>query len=69
MQDRALNIKLHRVNLVEEMICQFKDELILNYPLKYSFINEKGTDADGVARDVYAAFGLNFWIVQQRGQK
>ncbi|MEQ2180064.1 hypothetical protein GOODEAATRI_031814, partial [Goodea atripinnis] len=45
-------IKLHRVNLLEEMICQFKDEMILNYPLKYSFIHEKDTDADGVARDV-----------------
>ncbi|KAF1387167.1 hypothetical protein PFLUV_G00102540 [Perca fluviatilis] len=56
----TVSIKLLRVNLVEEMICQFKDELILNYPLKYSFINEKGTDADGVARDVYAAFWTEF---------
>ncbi|KAF7710168.1 hypothetical protein HF521_009040 [Silurus meridionalis] len=29
----TVGIKLHRVNLLEEMICQFKDELILNYPL------------------------------------
>ncbi|XP_046704308.1 uncharacterized protein LOC124385191 [Silurus meridionalis] len=56
----TVGIKLHRVNLLEEMICQFKDELILNYPLKYSFINEKGHDADGVSRDVYAAFWTEF---------
>lgn len=29
--------------------------MILNYPLQYSYINEKGKDADGVARDFYAA--------------
>lgn len=34
--------------------------MILKYPLKYSFINEKGTDADGVASDVYAAFWNEF---------
>jgi len=53
-------VKLHRANLLEEMICQFKDEAILSYPLKYSFVNEKGADADGVARDVYAAFWTEF---------
>ena len=51
-----ITIKLHRVNLLEELISQFKDESIVNYTLKYSFINEMGADADGVARDVYAAF-------------
>lgn len=46
------------------MICQFKDELIINCPLKFSFMNEMGADADGSARDACAAVPL-----QQRGQK
>ncbi|KAL7404093.1 hypothetical protein ABVT39_009499 [Epinephelus coioides] len=41
-----VSLKLHRVNLLEEMICQFKDESILKYPLKFAFINERGADAD-----------------------
>lgn len=53
-------LKLHRVNLLEEMICQFKDESILKHPLKFSFINERGADADGVSRDAYAAFWTEF---------
>ncbi|KAK0151962.1 hypothetical protein N1851_006661 [Merluccius polli] len=42
------------------MIVQFKDPLILNYPLKYSLIDERGRDEDGVARDVYTAFWNEF---------
>ena len=49
-------IKLHRVNLLEEMIRQLKDPALLKLSLKYTYIDEKGADADGVSRDVYAAF-------------
>lgn len=56
----SVQIKLHRVNLLDEMIIQFKDPLILNYPLKYSLVNESGRDEDGVARDVYTAFWNEF---------
>lgn len=55
-----VSLRLHRVNLVEEMICQFKDKLILKYTLKFSFINERGADADGVARDAFVAFWTEF---------
>lgn len=55
-----MSLRLHRVNLLEEMICQFKDKLILKYTLKFSFINERGADADGVARDAYVAFWTEF---------
>lgn len=59
-QQHHTQIKLHRENLVDEMIGQFKNEAILSYHLKYSFFNEKGADADGLARDVYAAFWTGF---------
>lgn len=42
------------------MICQLKDKLILKYTLKFSFINERGVDADGVARDAYVAFWTEY---------
>lgn len=56
----CVTIKLHRVNLLEEMISQFKDPVLLKHPLKYTYIDEKGADADGVSRDVYAAFWMEF---------
>ncbi|GAA6101078.1 uncharacterized protein LOC113078290 [Tachysurus ichikawai] len=55
-----VTVKLHRVNLLEELITQFKDEVIMSYSVKYSFIHEMGADADGVSRDVYAAFWTEF---------
>ncbi|KAK7891724.1 hypothetical protein WMY93_023687 [Mugilogobius chulae] len=50
------NVKIHRSNLLEEMINQFKDPQILEYPLKFTYINEQGSDAAGISRDVYATF-------------
>lgn len=59
-QQLHVRIKLHRANLVDEMIGQFKNEAIFSYHLKYSFFNERGADANGLARDVYAAFWSDF---------
>ncbi|XP_053288829.1 uncharacterized protein LOC128449596 [Pleuronectes platessa] len=55
-----VTVKLHRVNLLEELITQFKDEDMISYSVKYSFIDEVGADVDGVSRDVYAAFWTEF---------
>ena len=51
-----ITIKLHRVNLLEEMRDQFKNSGLLKHQLKFTYIDEKGADVDGVSRDVYAAF-------------
>ena len=56
----CVTIKLHKVNLLEEMISQFKDPALLKHSLKYTYINEKGADTDGVSRDVYTAFWTEF---------
>ncbi|CAL9686254.1 unnamed protein product [Knipowitschia caucasica] len=53
---KSVMVKIHRVNILEEMICQFKDSKMLDFPLKYAYIDEKGADAAGISRDVYAAF-------------
>lgn len=52
----TITVKLHRVNLLEEVIGQFKDEILLKHNLRYTYIDEKGADVDGISRDVYAAF-------------
>lgn len=52
----SVTVKLHRVNLLEEMIQQFKDSKMIDHTLKFSYIDEKGADAAGISRDVYAAF-------------
>lgn len=51
-----ITVKLHRVNLLEEMIAQFKNSALLKHSLRYIFIDERGADHNGVSRDVYAAF-------------
>ncbi|XP_061621361.1 uncharacterized protein LOC133473909 [Phyllopteryx taeniolatus] len=56
----VITIKFHRVHLLEEMISQFKDAALLKHHLKYTYIDEKGADADGVSRGVYAAFWTEF---------
>lgn len=53
-------MKLHKVTLRKELIVQFKDEALMSSSVKYSFINEMGSDADGVSRDVYAAVWTEF---------
>ncbi|XP_061610704.1 uncharacterized protein LOC133468616 isoform X2 [Phyllopteryx taeniolatus] len=55
-----VTVKLHRVTLLDELITQFKDEAVMTNSVKYSFIDEMGADADGVSRDVYAAFWTEF---------
>jgi len=48
-------IKLPRVNIPKELISQLKDP-VLKHPLKCTYINEKGADADRKSRDVYTTF-------------
>ena len=59
-----VSLKLHRANLLEEMICQFKDESIRKYPLKFAFINERGADADGVSSraERFLAIHIDFFF-------
>uniref|UniRef100_A0A1A8SKH0 Si:ch73-30l9.1 n=1 Tax=Nothobranchius rachovii TaxID=451742 RepID=A0A1A8SKH0_9TELE len=63
-----VSIKLHRTKLMDELITQFKDPNILTYPLKFTFIDEKGADADGISRDVYSAFWTEFLDCLAEGQ-
>lgn len=62
-----VTVKLHRDNLLDDLIAQFKDEAMMSYSVKYSFIDEVGADADGVCRDVYAAFWTQFLDCEAEG--
>ncbi|GAA6106311.1 uncharacterized protein LOC119008776 isoform X1 [Tachysurus ichikawai] len=48
------------------MIGQFIDSRIMTYNLKYSIIDEKGADEDGVSRDVYSGFWSEFFEEDMR---
>ncbi|KAK7944967.1 hypothetical protein WMY93_000695 [Mugilogobius chulae] len=63
-----IHIKVHRANLLDELISQFTDPTLLTCPLKFSFIDEKGSDASGVSRDVYSAFWTEFYDYATEGQ-
>lgn len=41
---------------------------MLTYPLKFCYINEKGSDAAGVSRDIYSAFWTEFYDYATEGQ-
>lgn len=51
------------------MVSQFKDPALLKHPLKYTYIDEKGADADGVSRDVYAAYWTEFMDHAAEGEE
>ena len=56
-----VNLKLHRVNLLEEMICQFKDESILKYLCLSLLSLMKGSQMQMVCPEIpVLLFGWSF---------
>ncbi|XP_059191657.1 uncharacterized protein LOC131973627 [Centropristis striata] len=55
-------LRLHRVNIVSDMVEQFKDSSFMEANLSVTFINESGIDASGVARDAYSCFWEMFFL-------
>ena len=60
--DETCVIRIHRSNILSEMIQVFKDPVIITRTLQYIFVEELGRDAKGVSRDVYAAFWEAFLL-------
>ncbi|CAG2210825.1 unnamed protein product [Mytilus edulis] len=58
--DDCIHIRLHRLNIMEELIAHCKNPDIITCAVKFDFVNEKGADATGVSRDVYSTFPNNF---------
>lgn len=57
-QDPAPKVlRLHRVNIIHDIVEQFKDTSVVEANLSFNFIDENGVNASGVARDAYPVFG------------
>ena len=61
--------RIHRVNLLDEMITLFKRESIMLESLSFEYINECGSDLNGVSRDVYASFWIEFFRRASEGEE
>ncbi|KTG34398.1 hypothetical protein cypCar_00035369 [Cyprinus carpio] len=62
-QDSAPKVlRLHRVNIIHDMIEQFKDASFVETRLSVLFVDECGIDASGVARDAYSSFWEAFFL-------
>ncbi|XP_033752673.1 uncharacterized protein LOC117336293 [Pecten maximus] len=63
-----VDIKIHRTIVQDELIMFFKDPNVINQNLTFSFVNEKGQDADGVSRDAYSEFWTSFLLRNTDGE-
>ncbi|XP_021367845.1 uncharacterized protein LOC110459754 isoform X2 [Mizuhopecten yessoensis] len=61
-------ITLHRTMIQEELIQHFKNPSVINAKLSFSFVNERGQDADGVSRDAYSGFWTSFLLRNTDGE-
>ncbi len=62
-QDSAPKVlRLHRVNIIHDMVEQFKDASVVETRLSVIFVDECGIDASGVARDAYSGFWEAFFL-------
>ncbi|KAK9977282.1 hypothetical protein ABG768_019103 [Culter alburnus] len=62
-QDSAPKVlRLHRVNIIHDMVEQFKDASVVEARLSVIFVDECGIDASGVARDAYSGFWEDFFL-------
>ncbi|VDI74013.1 Hypothetical predicted protein [Mytilus galloprovincialis] len=66
--DDCIHIRLHRLNIMEELIAHCKNPDIITCTVKFDFVNEKGADATGVSRDVYSTFWNNFFSRAAEGE-
>ncbi|KAK3097777.1 hypothetical protein FSP39_013093 [Pinctada imbricata] len=62
-------VRIHRVNLLNEMIVIFKEPSIVSETIKFQFINESGSDLNGVSRDVYSSFWIEFFRRASEGEE
>ncbi|XP_033630774.1 uncharacterized protein LOC117292736 [Asterias rubens] len=66
--DGLMYLRIHRANIMEEMIAHFKDPYIILEEIETSFVNERGIDCDGVSRDAYCSFWEEFFECASKGE-
>lgn len=62
-------IQVHRVNIVQDMVAHFKAIDIIQTQLIFRFIDEVGEDAQGVSREAYTTFWVEFCDRWAEGEK
>lgn len=62
-------LRIHRVTLLDEMLVFFKDPEILNKKITFEFVSEHGSDMNGVSRDAYSAFWIEFFRRSAEGEE
>lgn len=64
----ATIVGLHRSRIQDEILSLFMDPSIITMNIKIQFIDEKGSDAQGVSRDAYSAFWKEFFSTSACGE-
>ena len=62
-------LRVHRGTLLDEMIVFFKDSEIMDKHISFEFVNERGSDMNGVSRDAYSAFWIEFFRRSSEGEE
>lgn len=55
-------LRVRRVNILHDMVEQFKDASVVEANLSFIFVDECGVDASGVARDAFSGFWEAFFL-------
>ena len=61
-------ISIHRAKLQEEMVRIFMDPAIIEAKIRFRFVDEAGSDAQGLSREAYSAFWKNFMLTSSCGE-
>ncbi|CAG2184717.1 unnamed protein product [Mytilus edulis] len=69
LSETSVHLRIHRVNVLNELISHFKSANILNLKFKFEFVNECGSDVSGVSRDVYSSFWNIFLLKSAEGEE
>ncbi|CAC5385095.1 unnamed protein product [Mytilus coruscus] len=69
MMTETQKIRVHRSDLLNDMITIFKQQDIIQRKLMFEYVNEIGSDLDGVSRDVYSSFWIEFLRCSSEGEE
>lgn len=61
-------IRVHRSDLLNDTIATFKQQDIIDRNLTIEYVNKVGSDLDGVSRDVFSSFWIEFLRCSSKGE-
>ena len=66
--DLPRNVRVRRVFVINDMVEIFINPVIMTETLQFTFVDEYGADANGVSRDAYTSFWLEFMKTSTKGE-